>query len=199
VALLPVSWRSLRAQLRPRSVWRPTRREARAALVLVVLFAVVGAGVAVAWLQLAPRLGFRVVAPNSPEPVAAEQEQFFATDGWFTMLTLLVGMLGAVLAWRVRGLRGPVGMVAVCAGGLVGAVVTWRLGLLIAPAPTSEQLQQVGRIVYPALRLRATAALMVEPLAAVGGYLLLVGFSSRNDLGRADGGPQPVAPPPGPW
>jgi hypothetical protein len=177
-------------------VWRPTGREARAALVVIVLLAIVGAGVAVVWLQVAPRLGFRVVAPNSPEPVTAEQEQFFATDGWFTLLTLLVGMLATVLAWRVKALRGPVGMVAVAVGGLAGAVVTWRLGLLLAPAPTAAQLQEVGRVVYPALRLRATAALMVEPLVAVGVYLLLVGFASRPDLGRGDGEPpRPPLPP----
>jgi uncharacterized membrane protein YeaQ/YmgE (transglycosylase-associated protein family) len=193
--LPPAGWRPLAVPPRP-SVWRPTGREVRAAIVVIVLLAIVGAGVAVLWLQVAPRLGFRVVAPNSPEPVTAEQEQFFATDGWFTLLTLLVGVLATLLAWRVKALRGPVGMVALAVGGLVGAVVTWRLGLLLAPAPTAAQLQEVGRVVYPALRLRATAALMVEPLVAVGVYLLLVGFASRPDLGRGDGEPpRPPLPP----
>jgi hypothetical protein len=193
--LPPAGWRPLQLPPRPR-VWRPSRGEVRAAIVVVVLLAAVGAAMAVAWWQLAPRLGFRIVSPGNAESIAAEQEQFFATDGWFTLLTLAVGVLAALLAWRIKALRGPVGMLAVAVGGVAGALVSWRLGLLLAPAPTQAQLQEVGRIVYPALRLRATAALMVEPLAAVGTYLLLVGFAPRPDLGHPDGDPPLSLPPP---
>ncbi|HVQ89955.1 MAG TPA: hypothetical protein VMU51_02865 [Mycobacteriales bacterium] len=193
--LPPAGWRPLPPAPR-RPSWQPTRSEIRAGLLAILLLAVLGAGVAVLWWQVAPRLGFRVVTPGNPEPVAAEQEQFFATDGWYMLLTLLVGILATVLGWRVKALRGPAGLVALTAGSLLGAVITWRGGLLLGPAPTEAQLQIVGKVVYPALRLRATAALMVEPLAVVGTYLLLVAFSARPDLGRPDGdGPPPLPPP----
>jgi hypothetical protein len=171
---------------RPAFSWQPSRREVRAAIIVVVLLAAVGVGVALVWWQVAPRLGFTVVSPGNPQPVSSEKEQFFATDGWYAMLTLAVGLLAPLLGWRARVLRGPAGLVALAAGGLLGAVVTWRLGLLLAPAPTDAQLQQVGLVVYPALRLRATAALMIEPIAVVVTYLLLTGFASRPDLGRPD-------------
>jgi hypothetical protein len=193
--LPPAGWRPLPPAPR-RPSWQPTRSEIRAGLLAILLLAVVGAGVAVLWWQVAPRLGFRVVTPGNPEPVTAEQEQFFATDGWYMLLTLVVGILATVLGWRVKALRGPVGLVALAVGSLLGAVITWRGGLLLGPAPTEAQLQIMGKVVYPALRLRATAALMVEPLAVVGTYLLLVGFSARPDLGRPDGdGPPPLPSP----
>jgi hypothetical protein len=61
--------------------------------------------------------------------------------------------------------------------------------MLLAPAPRQDLLREVGRLVYPALRLRALAALVVEPIAAVAIYLLLTGFSARQDLGRPAGPP----------
>jgi hypothetical protein len=57
-----------------------------------------------------------------------------------------------------------------------------RLGTGYKPA----DLQVVGKVIYQPLTLRAKSALVVEPVAAVIGYLLAVGFSSRNDLGRND-------------
>jgi hypothetical protein len=49
----------------------------------------------------------------------------------------------------------------------------------------------VGNVVHTALRLRALAALVVEPIAAVIVYLLFSGFAGRNDLGRDE--PPPAA------
>jgi hypothetical protein len=167
-------------------VWRPTRGDLLRALAVLVGLALAGALVALAWYQLAPRLGFRITEPGTGVPVTPEQEQFVAADGWFTLLTLGVGVLAGVLVWLVRPFRGPVALLALAAGGMLGAVVTWRFGALIAPGPTAAELRHVGQVVYPALRLRATAALVVEPIAAVAAYLLLTGFASRTDLGRPD-------------
>jgi hypothetical protein len=192
--LPPAGWRPLPPAPR-RSMWRPARGEIRAGLLVVVLLAVVGALVALLWWQVAPRLGFKIVSPNNPAPVTAEQEQFFATDGLYIVFTLVVGIAATLLAWRFKVLRGPLGLIALAVGSLLGAVITWRGGLILGPAPTAADLQDVGKVVYPALRLRATAALMVEPLGAVGTYLLLVGFAARPDLGRGDGdGPRSLPP-----
>src|SRR6266550_1980990 len=86
----------------------------------------------------------------------------------------------------VAGLVATAALVALTLAGLAGAVVTWKFGTVLAPAPTESALRDVGRVVYPALRLRATAALVVEPVAAVVTYLLCAGFAAQNDLGRQD-------------
>jgi hypothetical protein len=188
--LPPAGWRPVATERRTRA-WEPTRREVIVGLGTVAVLAVAGLGVAWAWLAVAPRLGFRVVSPGNGVPVVPEAEQFFAADGWFTLLTLAVGALAAVLLWRLRSTRGPAALVALALGGLAGAVVTWRFGAVLAPAPSETALRTVGRVVYPALRLRALSALVVEPIAAIVTYLLFTGFAVRNDLGREDGPPEP--------
>jgi hypothetical protein len=188
--LPPAGWRPVATGRRTRA-WEPTRREVIAALGTVAVLSVAGLGVAVAWLAVAPRLGFRVVSPGNAAPVVPETEQFFAADGWFALLTMAVGALAAVLLWRLRFTRGPAALVALALGGLAGAVVTWRFGSVLAPAPSDAALHAIGQVVYPALRLRALSALVVEPIAAVVTYLLFTGFAARNDLGREDAPPDP--------
>ncbi len=167
--LPPAGWRPV-ATGRPSRVWPPTRQEIVAAVGTVVALAAVGLPVALLWRGVAPRLGFRIVSSGNPVPVVPETEQFFAADGWFA--TALVGL---------------------ALGGLAGAVVTWKFAVVLAPGPSDAALHQVGNLVYPALRLRALAELVVEPIAAVIGYLVFTGFAGRNDLGS--GGPPPEPDP----
>jgi Protein of unknown function (DUF2567) len=195
--LAPAGWRPLPSGPRRSrwSRWRPRRGEVARAVVVVVVLATCGVGVGLVWWQVAPRLGFRIVSAGNGTPVTPESEQFFAADGWFVLLTLLAGLLAAGVVWSMRSFRGPFATVTLAAGGVLGAVVTWRIGLILAPAPSPTALRQVGQVVYPALRLRATAALVVEPIAAVLGYVLCAGFASRNDLGRPEGDATPALPP----
>jgi len=188
--LPPAGWRPVAAGLRSRS-WEPTRREVVTGLGFVAILAAAGLGMAVAWVTLAPRLSFTVVSPGQGVSTAPEGEQYFAADGWFTLLTLAAGVLAAVLVWRVRSVRGPTVLVALAVGGLAGALVTWRFGIVLAPASAEQALRQVGGTVHQALRLRALSALVAEPVAAVVTYLLCVGFASRTDLGRQDAPPEP--------
>jgi hypothetical protein len=183
--LPPAGWRPLATGRRTRP-WAPTRREIMVGFGAVLVLAAMGLLVALIWWAVAPRLGVKVVAPGNLVQVAPETEQYFATDGWFVLLTLVVGVLAAVLMWRLRSVRGPTALVALALAGLAGAVVAWRFGTVLAPAPSEAELREAGRVVYPALRLRATSALVVEPIAAVIAYLLFTGFSGRNDLGRED-------------
>jgi len=176
-----------RAAVRSRArLWPPTRPELATAAALVLGLAVVGAVLAVIWVQWAPRLAFRVDQPGRALPVVPEAEEFVAADGRYVLLTLAAGILGAVAAWLVTRSRGPLVLLTLAAAALLGAVLTWRLGLLLGTGYQQADLQEVGRIVQQPLTLRATAALVVEPIAAVVVYLLAAGFASRNDLGRDD-------------
>ena len=175
--------------------WPPTRPEWTAALGVVAVLALLGALLAPLWEQLAPRLAFRVDQPGRALPVVPEAEEYVAADARFVLLTLAAGVVVGLACWFLRSSRGPLVLLALAVGGLLGAVVTWRLGLWFGPGFRPEELQEVGRTVYQPLTLRARAALVVEPVAAVVVYLLAVGFSSRNDLGRDD---DPQVPPYGP-
>jgi hypothetical protein len=169
-----------------RSPWRPSRAELRTAAATVLALAAVGALLGVLWAQIAPRLAFRVVQPGRALPVVPEAEEYVAADGRFVLLTVAAGVLAGLVCWALRSTRGPVVLLALALGGLLGAVLTWRVGLLLGPGYGPGELQEVGRTVYPPLELNALAALVAEPFAAVLVYLLGVGFSRRNDLGRGD-------------
>jgi hypothetical protein len=166
-----------------------------AALAAVAALALLGAALAFLWVQLAPRLVFRVVQPGRAVPVVPEAEEYVAADGRFVLITLAAGIVAGLVWWLLRGTRGPVVLAALALGGLLGAVVTWRLGLLLAPGYSPADLQEVGRTVTEPLTLRARAALVVEPVAAVVVYLLGAGFTAHNDLGVDPAAPEaPNAP-----
>ncbi len=172
--------------MRPK-VWPPRKREWVTAAVVVGALAVIGAALAPLWVQLAPRLAFRVDQPGRALPVVPEAEEYVGADGRFVFITLIVGVAAGIACWLVRRSRGPLVLLALAVGGLLGAVITWRLGIRIGTGYQPADLQQVGRIIYQPLALRATSALVVEPVAAVLVYLLGVGFTARNDLGQDSG------------
>jgi hypothetical protein len=165
-------------------VWPPRKAEWVTAAVLIGALAVIGAAVAPLWVHLAPRLAFRVDQPGRALPVVPEAEEYVGADGRFVFITLVVGLLAGLACWLVRRSRGPLVLLALAVAGLLGAVITWRLGVRIGTGYQPADLQQVGRIIYQPLTLRAKSALVVEPVAGVLVYLLGVGFTARNDLGQ---------------
>jgi len=174
------SWRAVARQ----DVWPPQKPEWVTAVIAVGALAVIGAALAPLWVQLAPRLAFRVDQPGRALPVVPEAEEYIGADGRFVFITLIVGVLAGLACWLVRRSRGPVVLLALAFGGLLGAVITWRLGIRIGTGYQPADLQQIGKIIYQPLTLRARAALVVEPIAAVIVYLLGVGFTAHNDLGQ---------------
>jgi hypothetical protein len=165
-------------------IWPPEKPEWVTAVAVVGALAVIGATLAPLWVHLAPRLAFRVDQPGRALPVVPEAEEYIGADGRFVFITLIVGVLAGIACWLVRRSRGPLVLLALAFAGLLGAVITWRLGIRIGTGYQPADLQQVGKIIYQPLMLRARAALMVEPIAALIVYLLGVGFTASNDLGR---------------
>jgi hypothetical protein len=174
-------WPPPRSARRPS--WPPSRREITTAVATIVGLALLGAALALLWVRLAPRLDFRVVEPGRAVPVVPEAEEYVAADGRFVLITLAAGVVAGLVCWLLRASRGPVVLTAVALGGLLGAVVTWRLGVWLEPGYHPQDLQEVGRTVSQPLVLRARAALVVEPIAAVLVYVLGAGFTAHNDLG----------------
>jgi hypothetical protein len=172
-----------------RSYW-PRQAEIRWAVGVVLVLAVLGLAAGALWIQVAPRLPFEVVKPGEASPLRPESEVFVADDGWYFLITLAIGLVAGVLAWLPRAGRGALMPVALAAGGAAGALVTWVFGEWLAPMPGHDALQQVGATVLYQVRLKAQAAVVAEAFAAVIVYLILVGFSARDDLNNPD--PRPA-------
>lgn len=162
--------------------WRPTSTEIRGAAAIVAALVIVGLLVGLLWYQLVPTLHVRVLEDGRQLLADQDSERVFAADGWYFVLTLGVGLLAGAGAWFWRRVRGPSAMVALALGGVLGALLTWWLGHQLGPSePTADD---IGAVVAAPLKLRATAAVVVEPFAAVVVYLIATAFAARDDLGR---------------
>lgn len=168
--------------------WAP-REELRAGAVIIGVLAVVGALVGVLWQWWSPPggLGY-VVAPGQIQ--ADETENFIAADGRFALLCVVIGIVTALVVWRMRRTRGPVAAAALVVGGLLGALLTATVGALLGggsdKGPTNTLLPELP------LRVHMHGLLLLEAAVAALVYSVSASFAVRDDLGR----PEPGAPPP---
>jgi hypothetical protein len=138
-----------------------------------------GAPLGLIWSAVAPHAHVTVAAGEAYITDAAT-EVFIAGDGWFIGLTLLVGIACGVLAWLVARGSGPFVVVALALGGLGAAYVASRVGVRVGQdawlpaAHSGRDGTYLGNVV-----LKAQAALVVWPLAAVAAFAVLV--ASRVD------------------
>jgi hypothetical protein len=162
--------------------YRLTRAEIRWAVIVGAALTVLGFAVAAVWLNLAPRLPFRVTKVGEAQPMQPEYEVFIGDDGWFFLTTTALGLLAGILAYLPRSARGYLMPIALGVGGILGALITWRTGEAFAPRVTREDLQQVGDIVLYPVVLKAQAALVAEPFVAIVAYVVLAAFAKHDDL-----------------
>jgi hypothetical protein len=169
----------------------------RLAVGLVVVLVVVGAVLGLVWQAWSPPGPLAAVQAGGIQ--ADETEAWAAGDGRFAIIALAVGLLAGLLVWFVRGLRGPLGVLALMTGGLAGAAVTNAIGHVVrGPGTTYSCGSDTGRCIeHLPLTVHMPALYLLEPLAAVLVYGLLVAFAARDDLGRADGWRRPASVPAG--
>lgn len=163
---------------------------------MAVPLAVAGIPLGVLWWLVAPRRAY-AVTDSGAFAVVPESEAAIGADGWFLILTGVLGLIVAAAAWRWRGRRGPLMPLALAVGSAVGGILTWQTGALLGPGPSTAALHDVGTVVLGPLGLRAYGALVIAPFVAVAGYLCAVCFTPRDDLGRLDpvASGHPPAPP----
>lgn len=133
------------------------------------------------WQAVSPRSAGLVIQSGAIVP--GETEAFIGTDGWFALLTGIVGLIAAVVVWTRRSWRGPAAVVALALGGVVGAMVTSLVGHL---AGGGQSTGKAGALITLPVSLHATGLLCLEAAAAVLVYGLLVAFTTRDDLGRTE-------------
>ena len=103
------------------------KRNASAFLGAALLLPLLGAPVAFLWRAVTPKVGIARTA-SGPQPTAGESDQFFAIDGWFVVVTILVGLVLGVVAWRFLRGRGPAGALGLAVGGLAASATTAIVG-----------------------------------------------------------------------
>lgn len=160
--------------------------------------ALLGAVLGPLWWWLAPRpevtaLGEGNVFPGTSQGV-------FAMEGYFVLITAVAGIVTGYSCYmvqfslagrRMQDLRLPV-LLASFLGAVVATLLVWRIGVLLdAPVREAVLAAAPGDTVTAALRLQATAFLVVWPFVHVLQYGLLDGIS----LLRSD---QPGVPEPDP-
>lgn len=159
------------------------RADLRIAAVLAVSLAVLGAVLGLVWAAWSPA-GPRalVLSPGVIEP--DETEAFAAGDGRFLVISAVVGVFAALIAWRMSRHRGAPVLLALAVGGVVGALLMELVGHLTGGG-TFLGLPNTLIAALP-LSLHMQGLLFVEPGLAVLVYGMIVAFAVRDDLGRPD-------------
>lgn len=169
----------------------------RVAVLFAAALAVLGAVLGLVWAAWSPP-GPRAIALSPGVRQPDETEAFVAGDGRYLVLSVVVGVLAAVIAWRVGRHRGPVVLTALALGCVTGSLLMELVGHLtgggtFAGAPNTLIAQLPLSLHMPGMRfLQAGVAVLV--------YGMIAAFAVRDDLGRPDPVrdrllPVPAAPP----
>jgi hypothetical protein len=187
-------------------------RTGTAGLPLVVTLAAVIAGTALLgaatgfiWAAVAPRALVVVVSRGSADVVNPETSAFIAAEAWFTLLTVVGGIISGLLGYALAVRRdGAPAMAAVLVGGLAAALLAKWIGQRSGTAAFNSALAagRPGALLHAPLALGGLGALAFWPLAAglvAGGIETVVALRERRAAqvaGRTGGtGTQSL----GPW
>jgi len=157
-----------------------------AAGTIVVGLVILGVLQGVVWAQVAPGQQAKVYANGAYGSLPTADYHPFTDLAIFVLAGLAVGVVAAVAAWRVRGIRGTTTLLALFVGASAGAAAAFAVGLLLASGVDPATVGATGHesIVVAAPKLATWLVLVAEPLAAVGVYTFLAAWDSRPDLGR---------------
>ncbi|HVQ18567.1 MAG TPA: hypothetical protein VMT27_05970 [Actinomycetes bacterium] len=137
------------------------------------------------WWQVTPSVWLQVRSDGGyPEPSASGR--WFAADGWFLILGVVLGAVLGLGAW-LRGRNHPVGAVfGITIGGLLGAVLAWWVGSALGPPDAQSLLASAanGTRIELALGLRAMGVLLVPAITGLLAFVLLAAAASPRDGGE---------------
>ncbi|MET7393232.1 DUF2567 domain-containing protein [Dactylosporangium sp. NPDC005572] len=161
------------------------------ALVAAAVVAVLGAPVGVLWAWLAPEVEL-IQTDFGPYPIEPEPEGYWADDGWFIMIAVVVGALVAVGAWLVfRRQRGPIMLAGLVVGSAGASVLAAWLGNKIGYAHYLDLVEHAPKDthIFRPVKLRTGTSslalgfipwvrgtMLVQALAAAAVYTGLAGF-----------------------
>ncbi|HEY0169074.1 MAG TPA: DUF2567 domain-containing protein [Jatrophihabitans sp.] len=161
---------------------RRARRSWRPLALLVAGQLLAGALVGLVWHAWAPPTLSYLVAGADGKPafvVPQESESQIAGDGRFVLLSVLLGLVFGLLAWRLRAHRGPAVLAALAGAGVLSSVLACAVGEALSGSGPARKLNAAFA---PELSLHSWPALAVQAFFAVLVYTALAGLSGDPDL-----------------
>jgi hypothetical protein len=105
-----------------------------------VAVSLVAGPVAVLWAHVVPHAGF-VLDDFGDYVPGGRSGDFIRADGWFLVMTLIVGAICGAVAWAVTGGRKPAALVGLAAGSVFASIAVARIG----QQHNSDQLRLAAR------------------------------------------------------
>jgi hypothetical protein len=131
--------------------------------------ALLGVAAGFLWSAVAPRALVVVLGPGTPYAVNPETSAYIAADGWFTLLTVVGGVISGLLGYALAVRRhGALAMAGVLVGGAVAALLAKWIGQQSGAAAYGHSLAagRPGVLLHEPLMLGGLGALAFWPLAA---------------------------------
>ncbi len=184
------------------------RAQLRAAGLVVLALAVLGALLGLVWQAWSPPGPIGIRLPDGIQ--ADETEAWAAGDGRYTILSIAVGVAAAIVAWYLpvlRRARGPFVAAGLVAGALAGAGLTDLVGWAVRGDGNDYTCGAGTCIDHLPLTVHMHGLWFLEAFIAVLGYGLFAAFAVADDLGRPElrtrasvppSDPEPVASSVGP-
>ncbi|GLW97332.1 hypothetical protein [Microtetraspora sp. NBRC 16547] len=140
--------------------------------VTVLALAALGVAAGLVWSAVAPVSTF-VLTDSGPHLADPESQTLIAADGWFAVITGVLGLTSGAAAYFLTHRRAPVGAVlGVTGGGLLGAYIAFQVGS--ATAGTMIQAAPPGGLrTTESLGLTAHGVLLIWALLAAAIFWVL--------------------------
>jgi hypothetical protein len=186
----------------------------RAALTVVVGWAVAGALVGALWSRIAPPIHGVVALTRSGDRARAylgeEADHFFVAAFLIVGLLAVLAVVAAVLVWQWRAHRGPVLVAALALGAAAAAAAAAGVGAVlvhlrygsvdVAGAPISPQhrvhyVTEAPAVFFGHAPLQIAATILFPAAIAALVYALIAVSTSRDDLGAWPPVEPEIAPP----
>jgi hypothetical protein len=165
-----------------------TRRELRAAGLVVLTLVLVGVLAGLLWQAWTVRtqgfdIGSGVIIPD-------ETEGWVGADAHFAIITGIVGVAAGLLAWRWRTVRGPAMVAGLAVGGVLGSLVAAWVGHLTGGG-NHTVVADTNLVKQLPLSVHMTGLFLVQAIAALVVYVVAALVSASDDLG-VSGVPAPT-------
>jgi len=154
----------------------PVGMELLFALAAAAVITVLGAPFGLLWSRIAPQVEL-VQTDYGPYPVEGEPEGYWADDGWFIIMAIIMGVLVAVAAWLLlRRYRGPIMLAGLVVGSAAASVLGAWLGNKIGYAHYLDLVKNapVNTHIFRPVKLRTgTSSLLFGFIPWVRGTMLV--------------------------